>query len=131
MESKKILFKIPDYLSVEDNGTVAVIKSFNRTNSGSRVILTISAVNKMKSLRASLVSTIVNIDVIYVNQGPQFIDSESPLTIGYPKRTYFDSTVPMPVFTPKVFYLITEYYQRLLRISCCFSLYHRHAGFRC
>lgn len=92
---------ISDYFDVFANGSVTVIKAFNRTVSGPRVTLTISIVNK-KSLRITQISTIAVIEVLYINQEPQFSGYSSSVMVGYPDRTYFDPSVQMPIFTAKV-----------------------------
>jgi hypothetical protein len=48
------------------------------------------------------ISTIVNIDVLDINEAPQFLDYGSSVVIGYPDRTYFDPSVQMPLITVKV-----------------------------
>ena len=47
------------------------------------------------------VFTIVNVVVVDVNEEP-VMNYPQQLTIGYPKRTFIDSAVSMPLFTFKV-----------------------------
>lgn len=84
-----------------------MIDSFNRTISGSRVTLTISAVNK-KSSRSTSISTIVHVEVQYINSAPQFDGYGSSLVVGFPERTYFDPSIQMPIFTAKVLSYIIQ-----------------------
>ena len=78
---------------------MVVVKPLIWAVGGSRITLTISAVEQT-SFRMALVQTIVNIDVVDVNESPKFVDSS--VIIGYPGRTYFDPAVPMPIYTAKV-----------------------------
>jgi hypothetical protein len=48
------------------------------------------------------ISTIVNIDVLDINEAPQFLGYGSSMVIGYPDRTYFDPSVQMPLIKVKV-----------------------------
>lgn len=92
-------------METKETGSVLSIEifvnaTFNRINSGPRVMLGISA-----SLTRSVeLSTLVDIAVDDVNEAPSFTTSES-LVIGYPGRTYFDQAVSMPIYTFQVFIL--------------------------
>lgn len=74
---------------------------FNWTNDRTRIVLTISAENLVNA-RMTPISTVVNIDVLDINEAPQFASYGSSLLIGYPDRTYFDPSVQMPLITVKV-----------------------------
>lgn len=101
-EKQIYLLYFLDYFAVERNGSIVVISPFNWTNNRTRIILTISAENQRHSNRMMSISTIVNIDVLDINEAPQFLDYGSSVVIGYPDRTYFDPSVQMPLFTVKV-----------------------------
>ena len=87
------------------DGNVLCIQPFNLTFSGSRVVLSISA-QQPNNGKLNLVSTIVQIDVLDVNEPPQFLAYSSPFQIGYPSRTYFDPSVRMPLITLQVRYRV-------------------------
>ncbi len=86
---------------MNQNGDVVVVEPFNWTNDRTRIVLTISAENRINA-RMTPISTIVNIDVLDINEAPQFASYGSSLLIGYPDRTYFDPSVRMPLITVKV-----------------------------
>lgn len=86
---------------MEPNGNIVVTSPFNWTNNCTRIILTISAENQRHS-RMIPISTIVNIDVLDINEAPQFLGYGSSMVIGYPDRTYFDPSVQMPLIKVKV-----------------------------
>ena len=50
--------------------------------------------------------------MVDVNDPPKFIDYPTPLIIGYPRRTYTDSLIPMPIFTVQVISVHYEIIQR-------------------
>ncbi|XP_046642882.1 chitinase-like protein PB1E7.04c isoform X5 [Daphnia pulicaria] len=91
-----------DSFDVNQNGDVVVVSPFNWTNDRTRIVLTISAENLVNA-RMTPISTIVNIDVLDVNEAPQFASYGSSLLIGYPDRTYFDPSVQMPLITVKAY----------------------------
>lgn len=100
-----LIIKHLDYFDVKSNGEVEVVKPLIWAVSGPRVTLTISAIEQ-KDLRITSIQTIVNIEVGDDNEAPQFADSS--VIIGYPERTYFDPTVPMPIYTAKVRFLMLK-----------------------
>ncbi|XP_046463988.1 uncharacterized protein LOC124209829 isoform X3 [Daphnia pulex] len=91
-----------DSFDVNQNGDVVVVSPFNWTNDRTRIVLTISAENLVNA-RMTPISTIVNIDVLDINEAPQFTSYGSSLLIGYPDRTYFDPSVQMPLITVKAY----------------------------
>ena len=94
---------LTDYFQVASNGSVSCIRAFNLTFSGSRILLSISAQGPNNNgNKLNPVSTIVQIDVLDVNEAPQFVAYSSPFIIGYPSRTYFDPSVRMPFITLQV-----------------------------
>ena len=107
-----------DSFDVTPNGDIVVVRPFNWTNSRTRIVLTISAEQKTNS-RIMPISTIVNIDVLDINEAPQFLGYGPSVVIGYPARTYFDPSVQMPLVTVKVtgilpqFGLFIRYFQTL------------------
>lgn len=51
------------------------------------------------------ITTVVKVDVLDVNEKPQFGEYSlygKSVTVGYPRRTYFDPAIFMPIFTPQV-----------------------------
>jgi hypothetical protein len=86
---------------VNPNGNITCIQAFNRTYSGKSILLSISATPN-NDLKLNPISTVVQIDVLDVNEKPQFVSYSSPFKIGYPSRTYFDPSVPMPLITIQV-----------------------------
>jgi len=74
-----------------------------RTNlsqlSGSYIHLNISASDPVATETKPPVNTIVVIQVMDVNEPPEFDYDTATLIVGYPSRTYIDPLVAMPLFT--------------------------------
>jgi len=84
------------YFEVKPNGIIIVRRKLTLLDA-SLIRLNISATNPLVNDRT--VNTLVEIEVVDVNDPPKFIDYPTPLIIGYPRRTYTDSLIPMPIFT--------------------------------
>lgn len=78
-----------------------MVRSFNWTSILPKITLTITAMSQT-TLRITSISTIVNLDVLDINDAPEFVGSTTTVVVGYPERTYFDPSVRMPLFTVKV-----------------------------
>lgn len=86
---------------VSNDGNVSVVEPFRRIQSGPRVLLKIEAKLLDNKLNPSP-STVVDVIINDVNEPPTFQNSQSPVVVGYPGRTFFDLSVPMPVFIAQV-----------------------------
>ncbi len=91
---------------MRNGGEVFVDTSFDRSQSGPRILLKIEAEPPSSSRQNSNISTVVDIRVLDLNDPPSFnyppTPSANPFLIGYPSRTFFDPAVSMPLFVFQV-----------------------------
>ncbi|XP_057366143.1 uncharacterized protein LOC130687004 isoform X2 [Daphnia carinata] len=87
---------------VKPNGTLVVLRPFGWTATLLKITITITATGQ-RNVRLSPISTIVNLDVLDINEAPEFVGYGTSVVVGYPERTYFDPSVQMPLYTVKAF----------------------------
>ncbi|KAI9550662.1 hypothetical protein GHT06_006214 [Daphnia sinensis] len=87
---------------VKPNGTLIVVRPFGWTATIPKITITITAVSQ-RNVRLTPISTIVNLDVLDINDAPEFVGYGTSVVVGYPERTYFDPSVQMPLYTVKAF----------------------------
>lgn len=86
---------------MKPNGTLIVVRPFSWTVTLPKISITITAVSQ-RNVRLTPISTVVNLDVLDVNEAPEFVGYASSVVVGYPERTYFDPSVQMPLYAVKV-----------------------------
>ncbi|XP_045035315.1 uncharacterized protein LOC116930806 isoform X5 [Daphnia magna] len=87
---------------VKPNGTLIVVRPFSWTVTLPKISITITVVSQ-RNVRLTPISTVVNLDVLDVNEAPEFVGYASSVVVGYPERTYFDPSVQMPLYAVKAF----------------------------